>query len=197
VRALRRWKAGLAVAVTVFVVGSVRLIATGSTNWLTWTCFVIAAVYAFAALVGRRLIFPERPEDLLGRRERTPTIAGLLHQHHTQSVGPAADPDTRAARQIRRIQRGSDDMITKNRIANAVATLAAIVGMVLVVTGAGAQGDDDDNDAPATPAPPSQSAPAVPGQVQPGAPAATNPAPAQTQAPAPTKKDDDGDDDGN
>ncbi|MCD2194796.1 hypothetical protein LQ327_15600 [Actinomycetospora endophytica] len=198
-RALRRWKAGLAVAVVAFTVGSIRLVAAGSTNWLTWVCFVIAAVYAFAALIGRRLIFPERPEDWLGRLERAPTIAGLLHRHHAQSMGPAAHPNTSVARQIRTIQQGSDDMVTRNRIANALATIAAIVGMVLVVTGAGTKGGgDNDDNAPSAPAPPSQTAPAVPGQGQPGVPAATNPAPQQqTQAPAPTKKDNDGDDDDN
>jgi hypothetical protein len=198
VRALRRWRAGLAVAVVVLLVGSLRL-ASGTSDRLTWVCFVVAAVYAVTALVGRRLIFPERPEDRLGRRERAATIAGLLHQHRAQSAGSAADPDTRVARHIRNIQQGSDDMVTRNRVANAVATLAAIVGIVLVVTGAGAKGGGDDDATPdSTPAPPSQTAPAVPGQVQPGAPAGSAPAaPApQTQAPAPPKKDDD-DDDGN
>ncbi len=87
-------------------------------------------------------------------------------------------------------------MLTKNRIGNALAVAAAVVGLVLVFTGAG-HGDDKD-DAPA--APPASSevvpAPAVPGQVQ--APAQTQaPGGAQTQAPAaPPTKDDDGDDDG-
>jgi hypothetical protein len=67
--------------------------------------------------------------------------------------------------------------VTKNRIGNALATLAAVVGMVLVITGAGHRSGGGD-DAPRTPAPAGQVAPAVPGQGQPGVPARP-PAPAQ------------------
>lgn len=93
-------------------------------------------------------------------------------------------------------------MLTKNRVANGLAVVAAVAGMVLVITGAGGQKGDDD--APATPST-SQVAPAVPGagqagpSAQPGGPAQSQPpAPGQSRpsAPAP-KKDDDGDDDGN
>jgi hypothetical protein len=193
VRALRRWKTGLALALVSFAVGSVRLIATGDTDWLTWIWFLIAAVYAFAGLVGRRLVFPERAEDLLGPLERRPRFAALLNESPDQP-----DSDGHLVQRVRYMQHGSEEMMTRNRIANALATIAAIVGMVLVFTGAGTQGGGDD-DAPSTPAPPGQSAPAVPGQNQPGAPAQSN-APAQTQAPAPAappEKDNDGDDDGN
>ena len=70
-------------------------------------------------------------------------------------------------------------MLTKERVGNALAVAAAVVGLVLVFSGAGHKSDDG---APAT-APPAgqvQPAPAAPGQP---------PAPIQ-QAPA----DDDGDD---
>ena len=74
-------------------------------------------------------------------------------------------------------------MVTKNRIGNALAVAAAVVGLVLVFSGAG-HGDDTR----ATPPPPGQVvAPPAPGQVR---------APGQTQAPAqqtqPPTKDDDG-----
>jgi hypothetical protein len=200
VRTLRKWKGGLAFAVLSFAVGTVRLLATGATDRLTWLWFVLAAIYAFTALVARRLVFPERPQHWLGRLQRTPTIARLLHQHGALSDGPATASETGVARHVRHLQQGSEEMVTRNRIANALATIAAIVGMVLVFTGAGSgqKGDDDDN-APSAPTPPSQTAPAVPGQSQPGAPAQTAPTgPQQSQpaAPAPSKKDNDGDDDG-
>jgi hypothetical protein len=83
--------------------------------------------------------------------------------------------------QSRSLREGSDEDVTKNRIANAIATLAAVVGMVLVITGAGHRSGGGDS-APRPPAPPSQVAPAVPGQGQPGVPV-------RTPAPAP---DDDG-----
>ncbi|MCD2196559.1 hypothetical protein LQ327_24600 [Actinomycetospora endophytica] len=84
-------------------------------------------------------------------------------------------------------------MLTKERIGPVIATLAAIAGLVLVLTGAGHKADADDNDnAPSTP-PTSQVQPA-PGQVQ--APVAPGQiAPPQTQAPQ-QQKDNDGDDDG-
>jgi hypothetical protein len=193
VRALRRWKTGLAVALIGFAVGSVRLVATGDTDWLTWVWFVIAAVYVFAGLVGRRLVFPERAEDLLGPLERRPRFAALLGESPDQP-----DSDGNLVQRVKYMQHGSEEMMTRNRIANALATIAAIVGMVLVFTGAGTQGGGDD-DAPSSPAPPGRSAPVVPGQNQPDAPAQSNaPAPVQTQAPvAPPEKDNDGDDDGN
>ncbi|HEY2221644.1 hypothetical protein [Actinomycetospora sp.] len=82
-------------------------------------------------------------------------------------------------------------MLTKERIGPVVATLAAIAGLVLVLTGAGHKADaDDDDKAPSAPGT-SQVVPApMPGQVQPAAPGQTRP-----QAPAPAQqpqKDDDG-----
>ena len=88
-------------------------------------------------------------------------------------------------------------MLTKNRIGNGLAVAGAVLGMVLVITGAGQKHGGDD-DAPAAPPTTSQVAPAVPGQA--GAPAQSQaPAPGQSQpaAPAAPTKDDDGDDDGN
>jgi hypothetical protein len=198
VRALRKWKIGLAIAGLSFVVGSARLVATGDTGWLTWVWFVVAAVYAFAALVARRLLFPERAEDLLGHLERRPRFATLLQQADT--VAATGDPSSGSniEERIRYLQQGSDESVTRNRVTNAVMTLAALIGIVLVVTGAGQKSGGDDDNAPSTPPPTSQVAPAVPGAAQPGAPAQTQvPAPAPTQAPAQApKKDNDGDDDG-
>ena len=85
-------------------------------------------------------------------------------------------------------------MVTKNRIGNALAVVAAVIGLVLVFSGAG-HGDRDD--APAAPPPASQVQAPAPGQPAPAQPAA--PTAGQPQAPAPAappKKDDDGDDDG-
>ena len=127
---LRRWRTGLAVAAVSFLVGAVRLVATGSTGWLTWVWFVIAAVYAFVALVARRVVFPERPQDWLGRVER-PRFAALVPHGRTRAVGGSVGPASGHLRQ------GSDEAVTRNRIANALVVLAAIVGMVLVLTGTG------------------------------------------------------------
>lgn len=75
-------------------------------------------------------------------------------------------------------------MVTKNRIGNALAVAAAVLGLVLVFSGAGHGGD-----ARATPPPADHVvAPPAPGQVRAPAPAQ------QTQGPAtPPGKDDDGD----
>jgi hypothetical protein len=85
-------------------------------------------------------------------------------------------------------------MMTKNRIANSAATLAAVVGLVLVVTGAG-QKDDDSSPSPA---PPSQVAPAQPGQSPPGESPNLGPVHPRTQPSTvpPSRPDGDTDDDG-
>jgi hypothetical protein len=59
-------------------------------------------------------------------------------------------------------QAGEVGILTRHRIGNVLATVAAIIGLVLVFSGARQQGHDDD--VPSTPAPPSQVAPAVPGR---------------------------------
>ena len=173
-----RWS-GVALAAGGVAIGVGRLLAAGATDWLTWVWFVLAAVYAGAAVVVRRLAFPERPQDWLGRRGRRRGSPGAV-------VRTDHPPE------------GSDEVLTKNRIANGLAVLAAVTGMVLVITGAGGQkGGGDDDDAPASPTT-SHVAPAGPGQPgQVGAPAQSQaPAPGQSQPAAPAKpKDDDGDDD--
>jgi archaellum biogenesis protein FlaJ (TadC family) len=109
VRALRRWRSGLVVTAVCFLVGTVRLLATGSTGWATGVWFLVAAVYAFVALVARRLVVPERPEDWLGRS---------LWQDTAESP-------------------------VRNRIANVVVTVAAVVGLLLVITDADAHHAED------------------------------------------------------
>ena len=132
-RPVRRWRSGLGVAAVSFVVGSVRLVATGATDRLTWAWFLVAGLYAFAALVVRRLGLPERAEDWLGRLERTPRFATLLQQHSSPS---RLHPESNVAQRIRYLQHGTDETVTRNRIANALAVAAAVVGLVLV-SGAG------------------------------------------------------------
>jgi hypothetical protein len=76
-------------------------------------------------------------------------------------------------------------VVTKNRIGNALAVAAAVVGLVLVFSGAG-HGDD----AGSTPPPASPVQVPAPGQ----APQVKAPSSAPAQAPAaPPAKDDDGD----
>lgn len=176
-RTLRKWKSGFAFAALSVAVGTVRLLATGATDRLTWLWFVLAAVYAFTALVARRLVFPACPQHWLGRPQRTPTIAGLLHQHVALSDGSGIASETSVARHVRRLRQGSEEMVTRNRIANALATIAAIVGMVLVFTGAGS----------------GQKGEAVPGQPQPAQTAPAAPQQSRPAVPAPSKKDNDGD----
>lgn len=87
--------------------------------------------------------------------------------------------------------------MTRNRVANLVATLAAVVGLVLVVTGAGQKGDDDDSSP--GPAPPGQVAPAQPGLSPPGAPTpGVGPAHPRSQPSTqpPSRPEGDTDDDG-
>jgi hypothetical protein len=87
-------------------------------------------------------------------------------------------------------------VLTKERIGPVIATLAAIVGLVLVLTGAGQKADTNDDDAPSAPGT-SQVAPApapAPGRIVPAAQGqSAPPAPGQTQPPAQQpKKDNDG-----
>ncbi len=153
---LRRWKLGRGVAAGSVVVGSVRLVATGATDWLTWVWFLVAGLYAFGALVVRRLGAPERAEDWLGRLERTPRFATLLRQHPSPS---RIRPESNAAERIRYLQHGTEETVTRNRVANALAVAAAVVGLVLVSTGTG----HPDHDAPDTAPSSSQVSPADPG----------------------------------
>ena len=154
--AFRRWRSGLVVTVVSFAVGTVRLVATGATDWLTWVWFLLAGLYAFAAVVALRLGYLEPTEERLGRLERRPRFATVLRGHET-----ASGPDSDLARRIRYIQYESDESVTRNRIANALAVGAAVVGLVLVFSGAGQSGDET----PGSP-PTSSVAPAVPGPVR-------------------------------
>jgi hypothetical protein len=166
-RILRWWKGGLGVATLSFVIGSVRLVGTGATDWLTSVWFLVAGLYAFAAVVVRRLGLPERAEDWLGPLERRSRLATLLER--SPSVGSAARVrrDLDEAPRIGYLQLGSDEVVTRNRIANALAVAAAVVGLVLVFSGAGQKSDDD---TPAT------------------APTSSHVAPGQSAPPAPTTK---------
>ena len=130
--AFRRWRSGLVVAVVSFAVGTVRLVATGATGWLTWVWFLLAGLYAFAAVVALRLGYLEPTEERLGRLERRPRFATVLRGHETAS-GPDSD----------------------------LAVGAAVIGLVLVFSGAGQSADET----PGSP-PTGSVAPAVPGPVR-------------------------------
>lgn len=189
-------KNGLGVAVACLALGLIRTLVDGAADWLSWTCLVLAAFYALAPLVGYHLVAGGAVEALLGRPHGRPHYAASPPEYHSMYAESAARSSRYDSIEAQiELAKGGEVGVTKNRIGNVLATLGAIVGMVLVFTGAGQKGDDD---APGTP-PPSQVAPAVPGQSQPGAPAQSQaPAPGQTQAPAPAApKDNDGDDDGN
>lgn len=168
-RASRRWKGAIAIGAVGFVVGSVRLVAVGATGWMTWVWFVVAAAYAFVGVVARGLSFPERPEDVLGRREHPPRFVRQLRQPPRSIVAPRTrpGPESDITRRIALIQQAGEETLTRNRTANALATLAATVGIVLVFTGAG-QHDSGDDDATSPPAPPGKIAPLVPGPTRPG-----------------------------
>ncbi len=106
------WRSGLVVAAVSVVVGLVLLAsdpAGVARNGLTWTCFLLAVVYAGVGLAERqRLTEGERPEARLGRPLRTGHIGG-----------------------------GRRPVLTRNRLANALACAAAVVGLWLVASGAG------------------------------------------------------------
>ena len=195
---LKTWKGGLTAATVSLAVGLVRAFSDGGTNdWLTWACFLLGALYLFAAVAERRWGSSERPEVRLGRHDAASWWDASTQDYRSRfrrlAVGTTQVKNVRHS--VGHAEGGEFELL-KNRIGNALATLAAIVGLVLVFTGAGQKGDDDD--APATPPSSGQVAPAIPGQSQPAAPAQSRPpAPGQTQAPAPAqpKKDNDGDDD--
>jgi hypothetical protein len=136
VRALRRWRGGLVVAAVCFVVGTFRLLATGATGWTTGVWFLVAAVYAFVALVARRLAVPERPEDWLGRAERTPRFGALLPALRPDAAGRAGPrvADSNVVARIRYLRADTMESTVKNRLANALVIAAAIVGILLVIT---------------------------------------------------------------
>lgn len=138
----------------------------GAHDWLTWACFLLGACYAIAALAVRRWGSSERPEMRLGRIDRVSWLASAVHEYRTSWRRRPARPtrDRSVTRWLRPDQAGETRVLSRHRVGNALATVAAVVGLVLVFGQAGRHADEDH--LRGTPPPTGPSAPSVPGPGQ-------------------------------